>query len=149
LALRVSPQTGEHAYLFALTNRSGTSCTLDGYPRVTLSYGTHALPFVYRLGGRPYATTRKPRPVPLRPGARGYFLVAKYRCDAKVQSAATVMYVSHLGLGGVASVSLSGLGIGDLDYCRRYPGEQPVDPGNYVTVSPIEATAQAAVAPPP
>lgn len=48
----------------------------------------------------------------------------------------------------VATLNLSRLGIRDLDYCHRYPGDQSVDPGNDLIVSPIEATARAAIATP-
>jgi hypothetical protein len=41
------------------------------------------------------------------------------------------------------------LHIADLDYCSRYRGDQKVDPGNYVTVSPIERTPAATLAPAP
>jgi hypothetical protein len=47
-----------------------------------------------------------------------------------------------LGLG------LDRAGASELDYCRRYPGDQTVDPGNGVVVSPIEPTLQAALASP-
>jgi hypothetical protein len=45
-------------------------------------------------------------------------------------------------------VALRRPGIHELDYCRRYPGDQRVDPGDRVTVSPIEATLNKALAPP-
>jgi hypothetical protein len=149
LTYPVSPQTGEHAYLFALTNSSKTPCTLDGYPHVTLSHGSSPLPFVYRHGGGPYVTSRKPGRVNLDPGAHAYFAVAKYRCDSGVASAATLMTISHIGRAGTAVLNLSQLAITALDYCRKAIPGPGTDPGNTVTISPFEATQQAALPPTP
>lgn len=136
----VSPMTGEHADLFELTTRSTTPCILDGYPRVSLSHhGTH-LAFVYLNGGGMYVTTRKPQPVTLRRGRPAYFLVAKYRCDGGVLSTATTIRVQLPGMLATVTLRLSGPGVGGLEYCKRYPGDQPVDPGNRVAVSPVEAS---------
>lgn len=143
----VSGQTGEHAYLFELTNQYGNSaCTLDGYPNVSLSHDGRPLHFVYRRGGGRYVTARKPTTVTLKPFGHAYFVVAKYRCDGRIASAATVMYISRIGLGGAAEVELAANHITGIDYCARYPGDQKVDPGNYVTVSPIEPTPAATLA---
>jgi hypothetical protein len=139
----VSPQTGENAYLFTVTNRSSAPCTLDGYPRVILTHNSHSLPFVYRDGGGQYVTSRKPRAVTLRPNTAAYFLVAKYRCDNKTLAAATTIEIAHLGIGGIATVNLSSRGITNLGYCQRAPTGPRVDPGNYITVSPTEPTAGA------
>ena len=143
----VSPMTGEHAYLFALTDRSAAACTLHGYPRVTLAYAKGTLPFVYRSGGGQFVTRRKPSTVTLRSGSRAYFEVAKYRCDTGASHAAIKMFVSHIGTGAL-TLDLRSLGISDLQYCRRSPGTNQTDPGNYVTVSPIESSAGAAAAAP-
>jgi hypothetical protein len=145
----LSMQTGEHAYLFALTDRSNSPCTLRGYPHVTLSHDGRALPFVYRQGGGRYVSARKPRAVTLQPGQKAYFLVAKYRCDGKTAAPATAMNVGGARLGGGETIDLAPLHITDLDYCAHYPGDAKVDPGNYITVSPTERTVSAALAPPP
>jgi hypothetical protein len=39
LGLPVSPMTGEHADLFVITNLSNRSCSLEGYPSVSLGNG--------------------------------------------------------------------------------------------------------------
>lgn len=146
----LSGQLGEHAYLFTLTNQYGNAaCTLTGYPSVGLSHDGRPLRFVYRDGSGPYVTARRPKTVTLRPLAHAYFVVAKYRCDGKIASVATDMNVGRIGLGGLATIELSANHITDLDYCARYPGDARTDPGNYVTVSPIERTVSATLAPPP
>jgi len=115
---------------------------------VTLSSGVHALSFIDRRGGPPYVTASKPRQVTLPPEKRAYFLVAKYRSDGRVLHPATTIHVSRIGLGGLATLNLSGAGAQELDYCQRSPGDQQTDPGNYVTVSPVEPTIQATLPPP-
>ena len=77
-------------------------------------------------------------------GSRGYFLVAKYRCDGGILRRATLIRMRLPGTRKVLTVGLTAPGVNELDYCRRFPGEETVDPGNVVTVSPIEATPQAA-----
>jgi len=81
----VVPMTGEHAVMFTLTNRGSLRCTVRGYPQVTL-FDAHgqALPFRYTDGGGAYVTSRKPETVVLAPGASGFVLVAKYRCDQRI-----------------------------------------------------------------
>jgi Protein of unknown function (DUF4232) len=75
----VSPMTGEHAVIYALTNHGSVTCTLDGYPQVALySAPGIALPFRYTNGGGAYATHNKPATVVLAPGASAYVLVAKH-----------------------------------------------------------------------
>jgi hypothetical protein len=131
--------TGEQADLFKLTNRSSRTCTLDGYPGVSLSHLSKRLAFIYLDGGGPYVTKQKPQRVTLAPGQHGSFLVAKYRCDGGVLSAATsIRIVLPATPSGSVILGLGGLTAGALDYCKRYPGDQPVDPGNRVTVSPVE-----------
>lgn len=141
---QVVPQTGEEAVLLVLTNRSGRSCIVDGYPRVSLIGQRGRLPFVYAQGGGTYVTKRSPRRVRLDSGARAYFLVAKYRCDGGVQDTARSIRVALTGQQSRFALRLGRAGAGGLDYCRRYPGDERVDPGNRVAVSPIEASQQAA-----
>jgi hypothetical protein len=141
LGREVVPMTGEHADLFELTNVSNRACVLDGYPRVSLSSQGKRLPFVYADGGGLYVTKRRPQRVTLGPGGHGYFLVAKYRCDVGVRDTATSIRVVLPGSTGAFTLDLSGRSAAGLDYCRRSPGPQRVDPGNRVVASPIEATA--------
>jgi hypothetical protein len=144
----ISPMTGEHADLLELTDRFRRSCAVDGYPRISLGSRGRRLGFVYAAGGGPYVTKREPRRITLAPGHRGYFLVAKYRCDAGVQYTVTSMHVSLPGARGPITLSLKRQGVSGLDYCARYPGDQRVDPGNRVSVSPAEPSLQATSPPP-
>lgn len=137
-----SAMTGEHMVDFELTNRSRRPCSLDGYPEVSLSDRSGPMPFLYRDGGGPYVTKRRPQPVTLAPGRHAYFLVAKYRCDGSMLSTATAIRVLLPGARRATLVALAPQGAAGLDYCRRYPGDQPVDPGNYVTVSPVDAPGE-------
>ena len=137
-----SPMTGEHADSFMLTNRGSAACTVSGYPQVTLydSRGV-AVPFRYARGGGAYVTAKKPATVTLAPGKPAYVLVAKYRCDLGVADDATAIWLSlrtHQGPAFSAHESVGG-GAAGLSYCEG--GQE--DPGQLVTVSPIEATFQA------
>jgi hypothetical protein len=134
--------TGEHADLFELTYRSARSCVLDGYPRVGLDDHGKRLAFVYLDGGGPYVTTRAPRRVALGPGRRAYFLAAQYRCDGGILYAATSIRVRLPATTGESTLDLSGTGA-ELSYCKQQPGDQRVDPGNRVVVSPIESSLAA------
>jgi hypothetical protein len=135
----VSPMTGEHLALFQLTNRSRRSCVLDGYPRVSIRDDGKRLPFRYRNGGGPYVTKWAPQRVTLGPERHAYFLVAQYRCDGAILYTATSIRVLLPGATRAVIVDLAGQGVAGLNYCKRYPGDQPIDPGNRVTVSPVEA----------
>jgi hypothetical protein len=142
--------TGEHADLIELTDRFTQSCTVDGYPRVSLEDRGGRLGFIYRDGGGPYVTTREPRRVTLAPGRHGYFLIAKYRCDGRVLHTVTSLRVSLPGAGSQTTVRLGRQGVSRLGlaYCARYPGDRPVDPGNRVSISPVEPNVQATSAGP-
>jgi hypothetical protein len=139
----VSPMTGEHAVMYALTNRGSVTCTLDGYPRVVLySARGVALPFRYTNGGGAHATHNKPATVALAPGASAYVLVAKYRCDLGTVRTAATIQLTVPAAGGVTFAgreAAGGSGSVGLSYCRG--GRD--DPGQIVAVSPIEPTQQA------
>lgn len=91
---RVSPRTGEHGVTYTLTNRGNSACLLRGYPGVSLyDRKGRLLPFKYRWSGTQYVTHVPPSVVMLRPGARAYFLVAKYRCDVGDAMEATTIRV--------------------------------------------------------
>jgi Protein of unknown function (DUF4232) len=140
----VVPMTGEHAVLYALANRGPQTCTVRGYPQVTLyDADGRALPFRYADGGGAYVTSRKPATVVLAPAATAYVLVAKYRCDLGIARNADMIELTlPAGHGQVfAAREPAGVpGPPGLSYCRGGPH----DPGQLVTVSPIEPTAQAA-----
>jgi hypothetical protein len=139
----VSPMTGEHAVMYALTNHGSATCTLDGYPQVVLySAQGIALPFRYTKGGGAYATHNKPATVVLGPGASAYVLVAKHRCDLGTVRTAATIQLTVPAAGGVTFVgreAAGGSGNLGLSYCRGGPD----DPGQIVAVSPIEPTQQA------
>jgi hypothetical protein len=140
----VVPMTGEHAVLYALANRGAQICTVRGYPRVTLfDAGGRVLPFRYADGGGAYVTSGKPATVVLAPGATAYVLVAKYRCDLGIaRAAATIGLILPAGHGQVfaAREPVGVAGPPGLSWCRGGPR----DPGQLVTVSPVEPAAQAA-----
>ena len=138
----VSPMTGEHAVMYALTNRGPAACTLKGYPQVVLTDATGAvLPFRYAEGGGAYITSARPVTVVLAHGASAYVLVAKYRCDLGIENNATTIRLT-LPTHGTAFAWREAVGISGsmgLSYCR---GGQH-DPGQLVAVSPVEPTQQA------
>jgi hypothetical protein len=139
----VSPMTGEHAVMYALTNRGPAACTLQGYPQVVLTDATGAvLPFRYAQGGGAYVTPARPVTVVLAHGASAYVLVAKYRCDLGIEHNATTIRLTLPTPHGAAFTGREAVGISGstgLSYCR---GGQH-DPGQLVAVSPVEPTPQA------
>lgn len=139
----VSPMTGEHAMMYALTNRGSAACTVKGYPQVVLTDATSAvLPFRYANGGGAYVTSAKPVTVILAPGASAYVLVAKYRCDLGVHSNATAIRLTLPTAHGTAFAGREAVGVSGsagMSYCRG--GRH--DPGQLVAVSPVEPTQQA------
>jgi hypothetical protein len=139
----ISAQTGEHADVLVLRNESTRACFLSGYPTVTLSFRDKVLPFVYQRGGGQYVTASPPRTVVLKPRGRAYLLIAKYRCDGRVEHAANRVRIAIPALAGSLTLALNRPGAGQLNYCQRYPGDQRIDPGNHVTDSPIEPTLPA------
>ena len=136
----VSPMTGEHAVSYALANRGSVACTMRGYPRITLFDARgQALPFRYADGGGTYVTARKPVTVVLAPGASGYIGVAKYRCDLGIARTAAAIRLALPAARGQVFTAREPVGVSgtpDLSYCRGGPH----DPGQLVTVSPIERT---------
>jgi len=140
----VVPMTGEHAVLYALANRGRQTCTVRGYPQVTLYYaGGRVLPFRYADGGGAYVTPGKPTIVVLAPGAAAYVLVAKYRCDLGIVANATTIELTLPAGHGQVFAAREPVGVAcpsGLSFCRGGPH----DPGQLVTVSPVEPTAQAA-----
>ena len=138
----VVPMTGEHAVMYALTNRGAVTCALSGYPKVVL-YDAEgvALPFRYARGGGAYVTSRKPVTVVLARGASAYVLVAKYRCDLGVARNATAIRLTLPTRGAVFAgrEALAIAGAAGLSYCRGGPR----DPGQVIRISPVEPTRQA------
>jgi Protein of unknown function (DUF4232) len=143
----VSPMTGEHGAFYALVNRSHTACTIIGYPAVALYDARGALlPFRYTHHSQ-YVTRARPQTVLLSPQASAYVLIAKYRCDLRIsRNAATIRLTlpgpQHAVLAIRASGSLpaSSSTAETLSYCAGGPS----DPGQVISVSPIEPVLTAA-----
>jgi hypothetical protein len=139
----VVPMTGEHAVLYALTNRSRVTCAVRGYPQVALYDADGAvLPFRYAAGGGMYVTARKPVTVVLDGGASAFVLVAKYRCDLGIARGAATIRLTLPAAGRGMFVGREAVGLSGparLSYCRG--GGH--DPGQVVTISPVEPTRQA------
>jgi Protein of unknown function (DUF4232) len=139
----VVPMTGEHAVMYALTNRGPVTCALSGYPKVVL-YDAEgaALPFRYARGGGAYVTSRKPMTVALPRGASAHVLVAKYRCDLGVARNATAIRLTLPAARGAAFAgreAVATAGATGLSCCRG--GQR--DPGQVIAVSPVEPTQRA------
>jgi len=139
----VVAMTGEHAVMYALTNRGPVACTVSGYPKVVLyDAGGAALPFRYAEGGGAYVTSRKPVTVVLARGASACVLVAKYRCDAGIVHNATAIRLALPAARGAVFAgreAVASTGSEGLSYCRG--GRH--DPGQMVAVSPVEPTWRA------
>ena len=138
----VIPQTGEHAAIVEIQNISKQRCALSGYPRVTLSSEGRALAFAYQDGGGPYMSTATPPMVMLRAGGQGYLLIAKYRCDGRTGASVQAISVVIPDVPGTLTVAIPNdqRGVEGLSYCRRYPGDLQIDPGDRIAISPIEPT---------
>lgn len=136
----VSPQTGESGGVFTLRNHGKFACYLYGRPSVSLyDNNGRVLPFKYLWVGTQYLSQTPPAVVLLKPGARAYFLVAKYRCDiGDVTTAKTIrVYPPNATQQIFGSSAPFGLG-GGFSYCKG--GAK--DPGNRVEISPVRATYQ-------
>jgi hypothetical protein len=136
--------SGEHSLTYTLTNASKTSCTVGGYPTITLSDRRGVpLKFDYVHGRGQYVTHAPPQTVTLAPGAVGYFLVAQYRCDVTTAAAAAAMRVQLPSRRGVLTApTAQGDRSSAFNYCV---GNGAPDPGDTINVSPIEATPDALV----
>jgi hypothetical protein len=127
-----SEATGQNSRMLALTNRSSTTCSLDGYPTIALiDEGGKRLPFRYRNGGDQMVTARPPAVVTLAPGSSAYALINKYRCDVRDRS--IVASITLTPPGDLASLRLPLRGYPIIAYCG------PGDLGSIVDISPVES----------
>jgi Domain of unknown function (DUF4232) len=147
----VSPATGEHAVMVAVTNGASHACQVFGYPRIVLANAMRQLPnntlvpssrgelpFTV-VHGSPYTSNRPPSVVTLAPGGRAYVEVTKYRCDRKELRHATNLTLYVPISGQVLTVTLPpSEGVGTFSYCQGGPR----DPGNLVSVSPVSASVR-------
>lgn len=134
--------TGEHTAYYTLVNTGSTACTLSGYPAVAL-YDAHGnlLPFRYTRRSQ-YVTATAPERVVLAPGGSAYVLVAKYRCDLGVAADAATIRLTLPGQQAPVTIAVAATaaGVSTLSYCTGGPD----DPGQVVSVSPVEPSAKAA-----
>jgi len=138
LGPKVSEATGQHTDALRLVNRSGSSCSLDGYPSVRLSDGGGHVPFLIRDGGDQMITSHRPTSFVVRPGRSAWVLLNHYRCDQRDLRGATTVRIGVAGHKRAGAVSLR---ITDQDRVLSYCG--PGDPGSIVAVSPFEPTFRA------
>lgn len=137
---KVSEATGEGAVIFTLTNHGRFTCHLYGHPGVSLYDNKgRVMPFRYTWAGTQYVSQTPPKMVVLRPGARAYFLVAKYRCDIGLVMEAKTIRVyppnTTQQLVGNAAPFVNGP---SFWYCKG--GAK--DPGQLVEISPVRAHEQ-------
>ncbi len=133
----VSEATGQHSLGLELTNDSGTTCHLSGYPGISfIDQAGKSLPFLYRHSDQ-MVTAGAPLNVNLPPGSIAYVLVNKYRCDlGDLQVAATLHFIPP-NAASALSLNLSPIqGAPQVTYCGQG------DPGSIVAVSPVEPTAE-------
>ena len=133
-----SEATGENAVLFILTNHGKFTCHLYGHPGVSLYDNKgRVMPFRYTWAGTQYVSQAPPKMVVLRPGARAYFLVAKYRCDiGLVMVAKTIRVYPPNTTQQLVGNAAPFVDAGGFWYCKG----GPKDPGQLVEVSPVRAT---------
>jgi len=133
LGLLVSEKTEQHTATFTLRNVERSSCSLDGYPTVTLfDSAGRLLPFVYGHRGDQMITATAPQPVRVSGGGSAYFALNKNACVSAASRAATEIRVRLPGNQGAFSLRLPHYPL--IDYCPAG------DPGDGITISPIEPT---------
>jgi len=126
----VSEPTGQHSLSLVLANASATTCTLEGYPTITLVDHVGAvLPFTYADRGDQVVTGAMPAPVMFPPGGSGYVTVNSYRCDLGDRGIAAELALTTPDGDGPLRVAVT-------DHPLAYCG--PGDPGSTVSVSPVE-----------
>ncbi len=133
-----SQATGEDSVTFTLTNHGKFTCHLYGHPGVSLYDNKgRVMPFRYTWAGTMYVSQTPPKMVVLRPGARAYFLVAKYRCDiGLVMKAKTIRVYPPNTTQQLVGNAAPFVDSGGFWYCKG----GPKDPGQLVEVSPVRAT---------
>jgi hypothetical protein len=126
---------GMSNFALALTNTSSATCSLFGYPTITLLDSSgQPLPFQYGHANGFSVTHALPRPVLIPPRASAYAAFEKYRCDVRAKALATTVRLSPPD----SAVRF------DLKVEQIYGYCTPDDsPGNHVIVAPIEPTPQA------
>jgi hypothetical protein len=132
----IEPLSQQHVLALTLTNTSGSSCELRGYPAVTLRTAKGAaLAVRYRDAGDEMLTSRRPVTVRLTPGARAYLAVNQFSCNAPAPGLAGRIDVRLPGVRGRLAIRLDHYPY--LSSCGRG------DPGRFIDVAPIEHSARA------
>lgn len=135
---QISEATGQNTLGLYLTNKSGTTCHMVGYPGVSfIDSGGAPISFVYRRGGDQMVTSKAPQTVNLPAGATAYVEVNKYRCDLGVKDQATTLDLILPNTSALLTLPLTTPGQPGIAYCG------PGDPGSIVDITPVEPTAQA------
>jgi hypothetical protein len=137
----VVPKTQQTPLLLAVTNSGTKTCTLEGYPRITLESKVGSpYPFAYRNRGDQEVTGRHPPRLTLRPGAVAWVMINKNHCELHIalgQGVAARLELSPPGSSAFLRIAL-GRRQPPYSYCAA------PDPGHYVDVSPVESSAAAA-----
>ena len=135
---QISEATGQNTLGLYLTNKSGTTCHMVGYPGVSfVDSSGEPIPFVYRRGGDQMVTSKAPQIVNLPAGAIAYVEVNKYRCDLGVKDQATTLDLILPNTSASLTLPLTTPGQPGIAYCGTG------DPGSIVDITPVEPTVQA------
>jgi hypothetical protein len=128
----VNEATGQHTVLYEMRNGSSRPCTLNGYPQITIFDGKgEPVPFIYAGHGDQMITNSKPHLVVVEPAGVAYFGVNKYRCDrGDVTEPVRIDIRLVNGARFVAAIN----DMRSFAYCG------PDDPGDAVSISPLEQT---------
>lgn len=137
---RVSEPTQQNTRTFTLTNVAESTCSLHGYPAISLldDHGVR-LALRYRDGGDQVLTGHRPSTVTLAPLARAYAAINKNACVGHAsETAARIRFTLPHG-GGTLTMALG----------RRYPSLDSCpagDPGHVLDISPFEPELSAVFA---
>jgi hypothetical protein len=133
----VSEKTEQHTAAFVLNNLERNACTLDGYPTVTLlDSAGRVLPFAYGHRGDQMITAAPPTAVHVPGGGAAYLELNKNACISYTTRRATMIRVGLPDSQGSLLLRLPHSPL--IDYCPAG------DPGDAITLSPIEPTPSAA-----
>ena len=140
LSWTITAATGQTPVAVVVTNRSGKTFSLKGYPRVDLLDGSGTrLPLRISHRGDQMVTWRPPVLVRVRPRRSAFFVLNKYRCDRRNANTAATLRVALPGHGTSARLTFRLPTSPMLGYCGRN------GPGSIVAVSPIAPSIAAAL----
>ena len=124
-----SEPTGQHTAPIAVVRTGSQPCVLDGYPSVVLlNAHRQRLAFSYSHRGDQVVTSRAPRVIHVDGHGSAFFLLNKYRCDIRSQSAARWLRVKLPGVSGSLVMQLRNQ---NIDFCPADP------PSRTIAVSPL------------